>query len=70
MLSERQKAISQLKEEINKHHNSKLTHEQVEKWVGSDTKITVIVNDYCDVRHSKGKDGPTNTDVLELCGEI
>lgn len=66
MKSERDQAIENLTNEINKHNDVQLTVPQVEHWVGSDTSLTTIINDYHDVKSSKGKDCVNPDDVLSL----
>jgi hypothetical protein len=66
-LSERKQNICKLQNEINKHHKSDLTLEQVEHWVGSDASMSEIIDNCYEVKMSSGKEGVTPDDILDLC---
>ena len=63
----REKALILLAKTINKNHGSHLKPDQVEMWVGSDTSADSIMREYYEVENSKGKEGLTPSEVLEMC---
>lgn len=64
-LSPRELCIERLTNAINKYHNSQLTFNQVDNWVGSDDEIHNIEH-YIDEVETEACDAVTPEEVMEL----
>lgn len=68
-LSDCEREILKLTDAMNERYKTKLTTEQVETWVGSDTPLSEI----CDLVHEvkdKNANALTPEDVLALCEDV